>query len=117
MSTIVTCKYIVTATSGDNHHTIQWFNLDQKELAWKTAKLLAGTTEHATYELVNPSASPSTVNSVRWFNGESYEHTVANAEAEKCQIPGCEGTIFVPHYGSRLCKSGRRPHCTCDSCY
>lgn len=28
-----------------------------------------------------------------------------------------DGIGYVPHYFSQSCRSGKRPHCTCDTCF
>lgn len=56
-----------------------------------------------------------------------YEAVVSGADKElikdnKCGLEGCqyiygEGGFGPNHYASSGCKSGRRNHCTCDTCF
>lgn len=59
---------------------------------------------------------------------ESREQKIARLEASGDLDPGCHGcrefyahptlTPFAPpHKASRSCESGKRAHCTCDSCF
>ena len=59
--------------------------------------------------------------------------TVKDWESRGWLVPGCGGCaefydaafrgkdprdVFAPsHIASRRCESGRRPHCTCDTCF
>jgi hypothetical protein len=68
-------------------------------------------------------------------NGQDHETTVAlraelNANRQaaiaayaKPEVPDCEYCKVVSvfggpsHFASDYCRSGRRPHCTCDTCF
>lgn len=57
------------------------------------------------------------------------EKALARLEKTGQLVPNCSGCmvwyesadpVFVlapPHKNSSFCESGRRPHCTCDSCF
>lgn len=37
---------------------------------------------------------------------------------ERYDYPGMPWEVFMPnHKASPRCESGRRPHCTCDTCF
>lgn len=115
--------YRVTVIFDDN--TSEHLLFGDKASAWKTAQT-KGEFDHVDYTLgyyeANGLFIPEKTASI--YRGEVYfVGTVAErdeafrANGEKCLIPGCEGTMYVGHFGSPRCKSGKRPHCTCDTCY
>lgn len=60
---------------------------------------------------------------------ETREQKIARGEREGWLVSDCLGckeryeakdptSVFVPnHQASTRCESGRRPHCTCDTCF
>lgn len=55
-----------------------------------------------------------------------YENTVSRTRTSAVYIDGCsycdnekakEETFFPWHFAGAFCQSGRRNHCTCDSCF
>ena len=60
---------------------------------------------------------------------ESRSGLIARGEREGWLVPGCPGCVeryqapdplkvFGPHHkASARCESGKRPHCTCDTCF
>ena len=50
---------------------------------------------------------PSSARPVKWRSG-----------CDTCQQYGSSGNDFFPsHDAMSHCRSGRRPHCTCDGCF
>lgn len=57
---------------------------------------------------------------------ETKPQRVARLERQGCIVRGCKGcevlfenpdTMAPRHKPSERCKSGKRPHCTCDTCF
>jgi phage FluMu protein Com len=62
---------------------------------------------------------------------ETREEALARMESQGMLDPKCPGcqeayqvldrmpfNVFMPsHKASKYCKSGKRPHCTCDACF
>lgn len=44
-------------------------------------------------------------------------HKCVAAKAEMADCPSCASGTPVPHFASVRCESGRRNHCTCDTCF
>lgn len=62
------------------------------------------------------------------LEGKEREEAIKRLEDMGILVPGCSGckekyehpTLcpFAPdHIPSKNCKSGKRPHCTCDTCF
>lgn len=121
----MTTTYRVTAIDSDNVVEHAFFADNLK--AWAHARFWAANREHVTYALVQDQFT--VLKSYSFYNGTPYDaddHGPVvdcaacpdRPHANACSIPGCDyPSVHVSHYGSRMCKSGKRPHCTCDACF
>lgn len=45
------------------------------------------------------------------------QDALVKASCETCQHIKQEGGYGPPHFASERCESGRRDHCSCDTCF
>jgi len=52
-----------------------------------------------------------------WNVNERRQWAPGQATADRAECPSCLAGTPVPHTPSTMCRSGKRPHCTCDACF
>jgi hypothetical protein len=61
---------------------------------------------------------PTLLEQVEALRGGNRRHKLPPGECPYCDREREQGVSFHPsHDASESCKSGKHPHCTCDSCF
>ena len=58
-----------------------------------------------------------TVEAAQHEHVTSADHLANRAIIAACGMYQCAGQPGPGHWPSPMCRSGKRPHCTCDACY